>query len=43
MFVSKTERIKIAQDKMLEKVLKEKQQDENIKCPCCGRKIKECE
>lgn len=33
--------IKEIQDKMLEKVLKEKQQDENIKC--CGRKIKECE
>ena len=35
--------IKEIQDKMLEKVLKEEPQDENIKCPCCGRKIKECE
>lgn len=25
-----------------EKVLKEKPQEENIKCPMCGRKIKEC-
>ena len=43
MFISKTEKIKFVQDKMLSKVLKEKQQDENIKCPRCGRKIKEGE
>ena len=40
MFISKTEKIKFVQDKMLSKVLKEKPQDENIKCPCCGKKIK---
>ena len=40
MFISKTEKIKFVQDKMLSKVLKEEQQDEKIKCPCCGRKIK---
>lgn len=34
--------IKEIQDKMLEKVLKEKQEEVNIKCPVCGRKIKEC-
>ena len=34
--------IKEIQDKMLEKVIKEEPQDENMKCPCCGKKIKEC-
>lgn len=35
--------IKEIQDKMLEKVLKEEPQDTDMDCPCCGRKIKECE